>query len=163
MADHPATAPNQNARDITTTLDEKTASATGIVDASPADVFDFIRRPANHAEISGDGSVRGSRSGADVLGPESRFRMTMRRGVPYRMSSKVVEFDENRVIAWCHFGGHRWRWELEPTDDGKTKVTETFDGTTSRAPIVLKLMGLPKGHVPNVEKSIANVQRHFAS
>ena len=64
----------------------------------------------------------------EVLGPESRFGMKMSRGVPYRMTSKVVEFDENRVIAWCHFGGHRWRWELEPDGGGATKVTETFDG-----------------------------------
>ena len=157
MADQPAP------EGVTTKLDERTTSATGVVDASPAEVFDFIRRPANHAEISGDHTVRDALKGPDVLGPESRFGMRMRRGVPYRMTSKVVEFDENRVIAWCHLGGHRWRWELEPTDDGTTKVTETFDGTTSRAPILLKLMGLPKGHVSNVANSVANVQKHFAS
>lgn len=157
MADEPAS------KRITTRLDERTASASGVVDASPAEVFDFIRRPGNHAEISGDGTVRDSRGGPEVLGPESRFGMKMRHGVPYRMTNRVVEFDEDRVIAWRHLGGHRWRWELEPSGDGATKVTETFDGTTSRLPILLKLMGLPEGHVENVEKSVANVQAHFAS
>ena len=148
---------------VTTNLDKNTASASGIVDASPAEVFDFIRRPANHAAISGDHSVRGTLAGPEELGPESRFGMKMKGGLPYRIKSKVVEFDENRVIAWCHLGGHRWRWELEPTADGTTKVTETFDMSTSRFPPALRMMGYPKGHVPNVAKSVANVQKHFAS
>jgi hypothetical protein len=148
---------------VTTNLDENTASATGVVNASPAEVFDFIRRPANHAEISGDHTVRDSLAGPDQLGPESRFGMKMKAGVPYRIKSKVVEFDENRVIAWCHLGGHRWRWELEPVDDGTTKVTETFDMSTSKFPPALRVMGYPNGHVANVAKSVANVQKHFAS
>ena len=148
---------------ITTTLDDKTASATGIVDASPAEVFDFIRRPANHAEISGDRTVRATIKGPDRLGPESTFSMKMRHGLPYRMTNRVVEYDEERLIAWRHLGGHRWRWEVEPAGDGTTKVTETFDGTTSRVPIVLRLLGLPKGHVSNVANSVANVRKHFAS
>jgi hypothetical protein len=147
---------------VTTNLDKNTASASGVVDASPAEVFDFIRRPANHAEISGDHTVRGTLAGPDELGPESRFGMKMKAGVPYRIKSKVVEFDENRVIAWCHLGGHRWRWELEPVDDGTTRVTETFDMSTSRFPPALRVMGYPKGHVANVAKSVANVQTHFA-
>ena len=32
------------------------------------------------------------------------------------------------------FLGDGWRWELEPTGDGKTRVTETFDMSTSKAP-----------------------------
>lgn len=149
---------------ITTTVDERTASATGLVDASPADVFDYVRRPANHAEISGDDTVRGPIKGPERLGPESRFSMRMRRGpLRYRMTSTVVEFDEDHVIAWRHLGGHRWRWELEPAGGGTTRVTETFDGTTIRAPILLTLMGLPGGHVANVATSVANVRSHFAS
>lgn len=164
MADQPTSASDPDADGVTTALDDLTASATAIVDASPAEVFDYIRRPANHATISGDQTVRGTLSGPELLGPESRFGMKMhRRGMPYRMKSKVVEFDEDRVLAWSHFGGHRWRWELEPTEDGKTKVTETFDGTTSRLPPVLKLMGYPKGHVANVARSVANVRQHFGS
>jgi hypothetical protein len=157
MADEPAP------EGVTTNLDKNTASASGVVDASPAEVFDFIRRPANHPEISGDHTVRGALQGPDELGPESRFGMKMKAGVRYRIRSKVVEFDENRVIAWCHIGGHRWRWELEPDGGGQTKVTETFDMSTSRFPPALRVMGYPKGHVANVARSVANVQKHFAS
>ena len=56
--------------------------------------------------------------------------MTMRLGLPYRISNTVVEFDENRLIAWRHFGGHRWRYELEPAGAG-TRVRETYDWSTA--------------------------------
>lgn len=147
---------------VTTSLEKDTVSATAVVDASPSEVFDFIRRPANHAEISGDHSVRGILKGPEQLGPDSRFGMKMKVGVPYRMRSKVVEFDENRVLTWCHFSGHRWRWELQPTDDGKTRVTETFDLSTAKIPFMLRRMGYPKGHQSNVANSVANVAGHFA-
>ena len=147
---------------VTTILERDTVSATGVIDASPSDVFDFIRRPANHAEISGDHSVRGTVKGPELLGPDSRFGMKMKVGVPYRMKSRVVEFDEDRVLAWCHFSGHRWRWELQPTGDGQTQLTETFDLSTAKIPFMLRRMGYPKGHLSNVANSIANVAGHFA-
>ncbi len=147
---------------VTTILERDTVSATGVIDASPSDVFDFIRRPANHAEISGDHSVRGTVKGPELLGPDSRFGMKMKVGVPYRMTNRVVEFDEDRVLAWCHFSGHRWRWELQPTGGGQTQLTETFDLSTAKIPFMLRRMGYPKGHLSNVASSIANVVGHFA-
>ena len=105
-------------QDVTTTLTDDSVSATGIVPATPEAVFDFLRRPANHSELSGDGTVKEARTGDETLAMGSQFGMKMKVGVPYRVSSKVVEFEPDRVIAWCHFGGHRWRWELEPVDGG---------------------------------------------
>jgi uncharacterized protein YndB with AHSA1/START domain len=151
------------AADVSTSVTDDTASATAVVDASPEEVFDFVRRPANHAEISGDRSVRGMTKGPEKLGAGDKFGQRMKVGLPYRMNSKVVEFEENRRIAWCHLGGHRWRWEVEPEGDGRTKVTETFDMTTSRAPFLLRRMGYPKGHEDNVRNSVANVAGHFNS
>lgn len=146
---------------VTTDLTEDSVSASGVVRASPKEVFDFIRRPANHAEISGDRTVRGNIAGPETLGPNSRFGMSMRFGMPYRIKSKVVEFDEDRVIAWCHFSGHRWRWELEPTAEGTTRLTETYDQSTAKVPLMLKVIGYPKRHRANVESSVANVAAHF--
>jgi len=147
---------------VTTTLDDDSASATITVNASAHDVFEYIRRPANHAEISGDHTVRGHLVGPETLGPDSRFGMKMRFGVPYRITSRVVEFDEDRVIAWCHLSGHRWRWELRPSGDGTTEVTETYDQSTAKVPLVLKMMGYPKRHAANVANSVANLAAHFA-
>jgi len=148
-------------QDVTTTTTEDTVSATGIVPATPAAVFDFLRRPANHSELSGDGTVKGSRTGDEELSMDSRFGMKMKVGVPYRVSSKVVEFEQDHLIAWCHFGGHRWRWELEPVDGG-TRVTETFDLSTAKFPPALRLAGYPKRHEDNVADSVRNLIAHFS-
>ncbi len=52
----------------------------------------------------------------------------MRIGRPYRITNKVVEFDEGRLLAWDHMGRARWRYRFEPVDDGRrTRVTESWD------------------------------------
>ena len=40
--------------------------------------------------------------------------MDMKKGAPYKIKNKVVEFEPDRLIAWRHVGLHRWRYELEP-------------------------------------------------
>ena len=153
--------PDEFPEGVTTSIDDDTVSATAVVDAPPSEVFDFLRRPPNHALISGDESVRADISGPELLEQGSKFRMDMKMVVPYRVTSTVVEFDEDRVIAWCHFGGHRWRWELEQAGDAQTRVTETYDQTSAKAPFLLRLAGYPKRHLHNVAGSVANVVAQF--
>ena len=107
----------------------KLVSATTTIDAPPATVFAILVDPRQHSRIDGSGSV-----GAVIEGPErltakgDTFTVHMRLfGVAYKIRNHVVEFEPDRRIAWRHFGGHRWRYELTPTDDGGTTVTETFD------------------------------------
>lgn len=149
---------------VTIESDRDAVSATTVVAATPAEVFDFIRRPANHSAISGDTSVKGTLVGPEVLSEGDRFGMQMKQfGLPYRITSQVVEFAQGTKIAWCHIGGHRWRWELEAAPEGGTQLTETYDQSTSKAPFVLRLMGYPARHADNVARSVANVRDHFAS
>ena len=80
-------------------------------------------------------------------------------------SPKANDFsvaDRDRVIAWAHPGGHRWRWELEPDGNGGTVLTETYDQSTARFAPLNRLMGYPRGHVGNVADSVANVRRRFS-
>jgi uncharacterized protein YndB with AHSA1/START domain len=142
-----------------------TVSASAVVDAPADEVFAFITRPANHPEISGDLSVKSERHGAEQLtAVGDRFGMSMKMfGVPYRVTNTVVEFEPGRKVAWCHPGKHRWRWELESLDDGRTRVTETFDMSPSPLRPALRLFGYPEGHRDNVEKSVGNVADHFSS
>lgn len=148
---------------VTVEVGRDTVSATTVVAAPPADVFDFVRRPANHRAISGDASVRGTTFGPEVLAEGDRFGASMKQfGVPYRMTSTVVELVHGTKIAWCHIGGHRWRWEMEATPEGGTRLTETYDQSTAKVPAALRLVGYPRRHRANVARSVANVRDHFA-
>ena len=52
--------------------------------------------------------------------------MNMKMGASYFPDNRVVAFEKNRVIAWCHWAKFVWRWELTPAEGG-TLVTESFD------------------------------------
>lgn len=69
----------------------------------------------------------GTIDGPDSLVLGSEFGMTMRMGASYRTKNTVVEFEQDRLIAWRHRGVHRWRYRLTPNSDGTTDVTETWD------------------------------------
>lgn len=102
-------------------------SASTTIAAPAAVVFAILSDPRQHSRIDGSGTVRDSVSGPDRLVLGSRFGMKMKMGAPYRIQNKVVEFEQDALIAWRHMGLHRWRYELTPTADGGTAVTETWD------------------------------------
>ncbi|MEI2809684.1 MAG: SRPBCC family protein [Nocardioides sp.] len=65
------------------------------------------------------------------------FGMDMKMGVGYSTRNVVVEFEENRRIAWKTLAaapfdkfvtGRIWRYELTPVEGG-TRVRETWDTT----------------------------------
>jgi hypothetical protein len=96
--------------------------------APPGVVFAIVADPRSHARIDGSGSVQQVIDGPDRLSRGAVFGVSMRLfGVPYSIRNRVVEFEQDRLIAWRHFGAHRWRYELEPDAAGGTVVTETFD------------------------------------
>ena len=112
----------------------KNRYATTTIAAPPATVFAIVADPRQHTRIDGSGTVRDSISGPDRLELGSKFGMSMKMGAPYKISNKVVEHQPDRLIAWRHVGLHRWRYELSPTADGGTEVTETWDLSAYPAP-----------------------------
>ena len=100
---------------------ERRVSVSRLIDASPQVIFDVLADPARHTEIDGSGTVRSAKVPGQRLAMGTKFGMKMKLGVPYSISSTVVEFEEDKLIAWAHFGKHRWRYELEVTD-GATMV-----------------------------------------
>jgi len=99
------------------------------IQAPPAVVFAILADPRQHSRIDGSGSVGSVISAPDRLTAKGQsFVVRMKLfGVPYVIRNRVVEFEADRLIAWRHFTANRWRYELAPTADGGTTVTETFD------------------------------------
>jgi len=119
-------------------------------------VFAILADPRQHARIDGSGSVRGSVSGPERLERGAEFGMDMKMyGLSYRIRNRVVEFEEGRLIAWRHFGGHRWRYELEPVDGG-TRVTETFDYSMYPAlgAAIIRIAGFPERNRRGIEETL---------
>ncbi|WP_328607949.1 SRPBCC family protein [Amycolatopsis sp. NBC_00345] len=137
-------------------------SRTAVIAASPEQLFELLADPAKHPLIDGSGTVRASREGGpDRLSLGARFGMEMKMGASYRIQNTVVEFEENRLIAWRHFMGHRWRWLLKPLDGGKTEVTETFDWSTAKSPLAIRLAGFPKKNAQGIEQTLERLTGMF--
>jgi len=133
------------------------------VDAPPSAVFDLLADPARHADFDGSGTVRGTLSAPARLAPGARFGMRMRIGAPYVISNKVVEFEEDRRIAWRHFGAHRWRYELEPVpadEGGGTRVTETWDASRYSGvwKLAMKALGFPERNQRGIEETLVRLK-----
>lgn len=104
-------------------------SHTIIVDADPTTVFDVLADPSEHPLFDGSGSVKARLGGPPRLYLGAQFSMRMRWGAPYLIKNIVVDYDEDRCIAWRHFARHVWRYDLTPVETGakpRTQVTETF-------------------------------------
>ncbi|MEY2966254.1 MAG: hypothetical protein RLY50_304, partial [Actinomycetota bacterium] len=124
----------------------KVVSRSTVVPASAETIFDVLADARRHREFDGSGSVRDAFVDApERLSLGAKFGMKMRIVVPYSMTNTVVEFEEGRRIGWRHVGGHVWRYILEPVEGG-TKVTEEFDWSTNRAPLMLKVMNAQKNN-----------------
>ena len=69
---------------------------------APAEaIFDLLADPGRHHEIDGSGTIVGARSaGERRLALGDSFGMDMDWGVNYATKNVVVEFEENRRIAW---------------------------------------------------------------
>jgi len=148
----------QHSRD----MEKKIISCSLVVPASADEIFDLLADPRQHHTFDGSDTVRAARAhGPSRLTLGDRFGMDMRMGVPYRITNEVVEFEENRRIAWRHFGHHIWRYELEPVEGG-TRVTESFEWGTARFPAkCYEIVGYPEKHAVNIERTLQRLADHF--
>ena len=134
-------------------------SASRVIGAPAPTIFKVLCDVSLHHVIDGSGTVRQPGPETPPLALGSKFSMSMKWGLPYRIANEVVEFEQDRLIAWRHIAQHRWRWELEPIDadehpEGSTRVTETFDWSTSRAPRLIELAGFPARNLAAIERTL---------
>jgi uncharacterized protein YndB with AHSA1/START domain len=132
-------------------------SATRTIPASPHVIFDLLADPRKHALIDGSGSVHEPRKAPARLSLGATFTMEMKIGLPYMTRNVVVDFVEDRSIAWHHFAHFVWRYDLEPVDGGTT-VTESF---TYDNPLGLGIMvlGWPKKNQRAMEATLARIEQ----
>lgn len=129
--------------------------------APPEKVFDILADPHQHPRIDGSGTLQQTIKGPDRLSKGAQFGLDMKLfGLPYKIRNTVVEFEDNRRIAWRHFGGHRWRYVLEPTENG-TRVTESFDysryGGAQRR--FVELLRFPQRNREGIISTLANLKK----
>jgi hypothetical protein len=97
----------------------------------------------------------------------SQFGMAMKMGIPYSMLSEVIEYEENRRIAWqtrppvswgAKLGGGRiWRYELVPVEGG-TLVRETWD-ISQEAGLSKPLVARGRAKtIENMDKTLARIE-----
>lgn len=143
-------------------MSEHSVSVERVVHAPASAIFDLLADPSGHARIDGSGSVRGVRGGSKRLGLGDTFLVNMRIGLPYISANRIIEFEEDRRIAWQQtFGRQIWRYELTPVDDG-TLVRETFDGSKYRGRPILRLLGVIPRHRVNMTKTLDRIEELLA-
>ena len=125
--------------EIFDTHNARIKSARIVINAPADKIFDLLANPRRHQEIDGTHTILGIIGGPERLFLGAKFGMNMHLGVRYRISNTVVEFEEEKLIAWRHLGRWRWRYELRSISPAQTEVTETFDGTKSILQLWLKI------------------------
>ncbi|HEY4409462.1 MAG TPA: polyketide cyclase [Acidimicrobiia bacterium] len=128
--------------------DQTRQVVSGTVDAPPEAVFAVLANPSRHGEIDGSSMCQSSPTGP-VTGVGQVFIMDMYRdGLgKYQTRNEVTAFEPGRRIAWIPnmetssseidgllgditSGGQEWAFDLEPTGNGQTKVTHSYDWST---------------------------------
>ncbi|WP_417215350.1 hypothetical protein [Arthrobacter sp.] len=132
-----------------------------LVQAPPGAIFELLADPSKHPLIDGSGTVKRARQEQPArLSLGAEFGMDMRLGLGYKIRNTVVEFEEARVIAWRHFNGHRWRYELTPAPRG-TLVRETWDASRLKRQWPLKVLGFTRTTPVNIERTLERLADYF--
>jgi len=125
-----------------------------VINAPAAQIFALIADAGKHSSFDGSGTVDHTTAQSIPLDLGTTFSMRMRGRpetffLPYTMNNKVIEFEQDRLIAWQPttlgglIGGRIWRYELQPVDGG-TLVRETWDVSRDRQRPMLKMGSMPK-------------------
>jgi uncharacterized protein YndB with AHSA1/START domain len=151
-------------------MDGYVVSTERVIPAPADKIFDLIADPSRHPDIDGSGTVKQAKGAGQRVGLGDTFGMSMHMGISYTMANTVIEFEENRRIAWqtrvagflgSFVGGRIWRYELEPVDGG-TRVTESWDISEDHQRMFLK-RGPTEGHTKSsMDKTLARIEELVA-
>jgi len=114
------------------------------IEAPAAELFAILADPRRHTELDGSGMLRGAVTETPVTGVGDVFVVRMYYlpvGGDYQMNNHVVEYQQDRLIAWEPESGkghpaeatpearwgQRWSYELTPEGTDATVVTHRYD------------------------------------
>jgi len=150
--------------------DPNVVSVERFIASSPDKIFDLLADPSRHQEIDGSGTVREAGTGSQRVTLGSTFSMSMNMGLPYTMVNTVVEFEEDKRIAWqprpanplgaLFIGGRIWRYELQ-SQNGGTLVKESWDIRQERLPFLVRSMS--KKVRAGMEQTLARIDKLVAT
>ena len=136
----------------------RVVSADRVIGAGAKLIFELIADPARQPSWDGNDNLAEAPGGQRIRGVEDVFTMTLTTGGVRQ--NHVVEFDEGRLIAWQPSEpgrrppGHLWRWQLEPVDATRTRVTHTYDWTR-----LTDENRLPRARATTADKLLASIDR----
>ena len=152
-------------------MSEQVVTVERTIPAPASAIFALLSDAERHKDIDGSGSVRGTRGATEPLQLGSTFGMSMRIGLPYSMVNQVIEYEQDRRIAWQtrgpsvlgrFVGGRIWRYELEPVDGG-TRVRESWD-ITKESPLTKPVVRMAGDATrKNMEATLARIEELVAS
>ena len=111
----------------------RVVSTSREISAGAAQIFELIADPSQQPRWDGNDNLAHAAPGQRVNAVGDTFTMTLSGGNV--RENHIVEFEDGRRIAWRPSEpggqppGHLWRWELEPIDSSRTRVTHTYDWT----------------------------------
>jgi uncharacterized protein YndB with AHSA1/START domain len=136
----------------------RVVSASREIAAEPREIFELIADPARQPRWDGNDNLAEAAAGQRVRRTGDVFLMTNTGGGV--RENHVVEFEEGRRVAWTPAdpgkapAGHMWRWELDPIDGSRTRVTHTYDWTR-----LTDEKRLPRARATTTEKLEASLDR----
>jgi uncharacterized protein YndB with AHSA1/START domain len=136
----------------------RVASASRVVAADAARIFELIADPARQPSWDGNDNLAEAPAGQRVRAVGAVFTMTLTGGAV--RENHVVDFEEGRRIAWqpaepgAAPPGHVWLWQLEPLDASRTRVTHTYDWTQ-----LTDVTRLPRARATTPDKLQASLAR----
>ncbi len=147
-------------------MDGYVVSTERVIPAPAEVIFDLVADPARHPDIDGSGTVKKVKSEGGRLGLGDTFGMSMHMGIGYSMANTVIEFEENRKIAWQtrlpgflggFIGGRIWRYEFEPVTGG-TRVTESWDISEDHQRAFLKMGKVAESTKSSMDKTLGRLE-----
>ncbi|MCL5047728.1 MAG: dimethyladenosine transferase [Firmicutes bacterium] len=144
--------------ETTTGKEQLAVSSSKEIAAGRHVIFNILTDPKQHPVLDGQTTVKGFISG-ERLRLGTKFSMSMKMWAPYHITNTVVEYEEDSLIAWQHFFGHRWRYQLQVIDASHTMVTETFDYSTAKSPLGIKLMGFPQKNLESIRHTLERLAK----